>query len=503
MSLSLRKKHKLHRFIKELEKIRGRHTELVSVYVPSGYDLNKIIQHLDQEKGTASNIKDATTRKHVIDSLEKAVRHLRVVGRTPENGLALFSGNASEKESKVDIKVWSIEPPEPMNQRLYRCDQTFVLEPLKEMMEVKEVYGLIVVDRREGNIGLLKGSSIQMLHTSTSAVPGKARAGGQCLDPDTLVEIRRGSKKIKDVKIGEEIKALDLIKNKIIFIEVKNKWKVNKEKCKIISVKDCQVVIASDDHTFFKEENDKIVEVLAKNLKKSDNLISVDTKNKLFVREIKKIEEENKELEMIDIETESENFFANGILVHNSAARFGRIREGMAKEFFRRVADVANQEFLNMKNLKGIILGGPGPTKEIFLDQGQLNQQLKDKIIGIKDLGYTGMFGLHELVDKSKDILEKEEVMEEKKLINEFFEKLAKDSDKVAYGEKEVRKALEMGAVEKLIISESINDEVIDELEFKAEEMGTECRIVSIETREGKQIEELGGLAAILRFAMQ
>src|SRR3989344_4310043 len=136
-------KHKLRKFIKELEGFRGRHTELVSVYIPADYDLNKIITHLEQEQGTATNIKDTRTRKNVIDSLEKAIRHLRLFKRTPENGLAVFAGNASSDKSKIDIRVWSIEPPEPLKIRLYRCDQEFVLELLRAMMEHRESYGLL------------------------------------------------------------------------------------------------------------------------------------------------------------------------------------------------------------------------------------------------------------------------------------------------------------------------------------------------------------------------
>ena len=52
-----KERYKLRKFIDELESYRGRHTELVSVYVPAGYDLNKIINHLFQEQGTAANIK--------------------------------------------------------------------------------------------------------------------------------------------------------------------------------------------------------------------------------------------------------------------------------------------------------------------------------------------------------------------------------------------------------------------------------------------------------------
>src|SRR3989344_5780207 len=172
-------KVKLRKFINELKKIRGRHTELVSVYIPSGYDLNKIIGHLGQEQGTASNIKDKNTRKNVIDSLEKMIRHLRLFKRVPENGLAVFAGNVSAQEGKTDLKVWSIEPPQPLAMRLYRCDQTFVLYELEKMMESSNVYGLVVIDKRDAALGLLKGTAIVFLKEFTSGVPGKTKAGGQ------------------------------------------------------------------------------------------------------------------------------------------------------------------------------------------------------------------------------------------------------------------------------------------------------------------------------------
>ncbi|MBI2110041.1 peptide chain release factor 1, partial [Candidatus Woesearchaeota archaeon] len=66
-----KEKLKLRKFIRDLEKLRGRHTELVSVYVPAGYELQKIINHLSEEQGTASNIKDARTRNNVVSSLDK------------------------------------------------------------------------------------------------------------------------------------------------------------------------------------------------------------------------------------------------------------------------------------------------------------------------------------------------------------------------------------------------------------------------------------------------
>lgn len=358
--LSTKEKTKLRRFIRELGLIRGRHTELVSVYIPAGYDLIKIIQHLIQEKGTASNIKDAKTRANVQDSLERMIRHLRLFKKLPKNGLAVFSGNASESVNKIDIKVWSMEPPDELKTRLYRCDQTFVLDLLKDMLETKESYGLIVMDRREATLGLLKGTNIKVLTKKTSRVPGKTTKGGQ------------------------------------------------------------------------------------------------------------------------------------------SAARYSRIREGAAKEFYKKISEAANQEFLNNPEIKGILIGGPGPTKEDFMEY--LNNEIKKKIITVKDLTYTTEYGLHNLVDLSQDVLAKEAIAEEKKLLDEFFEKLAKSSPLVKYGYENVKKALGYGAVNKLIISESTDEKISDELEDLADQYNTDFSIVSNDTQEGKQFRDLAGIGAILRF---
>ncbi len=355
-------KQKLKRLVRELDEIRGRHTELVSVYVPAGYELHKIVAHLNQEQGTATNIKDKITRDNVISSLEKAIRHLKVLGRTPPNGIAVFVGNVSKKEGHPDIKVFSVEPPEPLNIRIYRCDQTFVTAPLKEYLEYKEVYGLIVIDRREGTLGLLKGTNIDELAGFTSNVPGKTTKGGQ------------------------------------------------------------------------------------------------------------------------------------------SQQRYARLRDIAAKEFFKRVGDAANKEFFEMKELKGIILGGPGPTKEDFFKGDYLYAALKNKVIGVKDLSYTGSFGLNELVDKSQDVLANEIVVEEKKIMQEFFHKLATEKEKVSYGKEKVQKALELGAVKVLLLSESLEEKDTEEFEKLASSFNSEIRIISVETREGVQLRELSGFAAILRF---
>ena len=362
MSLTEKQKHDLKKFIQQLERYRGRHTELVSVYIPQDYDMNKIVNHLSQEQGTASNIKSASTRNNVVAALERMIQHLRLFKRTPENGLAVFSGNVAEREGQEDFKVWSIEPSVPLKTRIYRCDKEFVLDLLRDMLETKEVYGLIVIDRRDANIALLKGKTIVPLLKTHSEVPGKFRAGGQ------------------------------------------------------------------------------------------------------------------------------------------SAARFSRLREGAIKEHFKKVGEYVKEQFLKMEGLKGIIVGGPGPTKYDFIDGDYITTEVKKKIIGIKDLSYTGDFGLEELVDKSQDILAKEEIADEKKIMVRLFDLLAKKPEMVSYGEKEVMNALKIGAVDILLLSEKLDDEKIEAFEEEAKKFKTEVKIISTETREGVQLRDIGKVAAILRY---
>lgn len=365
MAISSKQEFKLKKLLKELSEHKGRGTELVSVYVPAGYDLNKIINHLQDEQGTASNIKSKQTRDNVIDALEKMIQHLKLYKKTPPNGLALFSGNVAEREGQSDIEVWSIEPPMEMNQRLYRCDKEFVLEPLWDMAEEKNIYGLVALDKRDAIIALLKGKTIEVLLKTHSEVPGKFRAGGQ------------------------------------------------------------------------------------------------------------------------------------------SAQRFERLREGAAKDHYRKVAEYMKEQFLQMEDLKGIIVGGPGPTKHDFIEKGHITDQVKQKIIGVKDLSYTEEFGLQELVDKSQDLLASEEIAEEKELMQKFLTYLKTNAGMVSYGRQDVERSLQLGAVDTLLLSEDLDDAVIDALSEQAAQFSSAVQIISTETREGVQLRDMGKVAAILRYELQ
>ena len=190
MTFSSTDKYILRKKLELFERIKGRHTELISVYVPDKYDINKVAQQIRQEIGTASNIKDKNTKKNVVGALERIDRYLKHFKVTPENGLILFCGNASEKEGGSDIRLWDIFPPEPISIRMYRCDQEFVLEPLRDLIEEKEIVGLVVIDKKESTVGLLNGKRIEVLKKMTSGYHGKFRGGGQSSRRfDRLLEI--------------------------------------------------------------------------------------------------------------------------------------------------------------------------------------------------------------------------------------------------------------------------------------------------------------------------
>jgi len=89
-------KNELEEVLEVLASHRGRQTELITVYISAGYDVNVVQKQLEAEKSTSKNIKSTSTRKNVTEALEKIVRHLKGLKKTPENGLAVFCGNVAK-----------------------------------------------------------------------------------------------------------------------------------------------------------------------------------------------------------------------------------------------------------------------------------------------------------------------------------------------------------------------------------------------------------------------
>ncbi len=232
-----------------------------------------------------------------------------------------------------------------------------------------------------------------------------------------------------------------------------------------------------------------------------------------------------------------------------SSHRFQQLRLIAINEFYKRIGDHASNVFLNIprEELKGILIGGPSPTKEEFIKGEFLHHELQKKILGAFDISYTDESGLYELVDSSKDALEGLDLIREKRVMERFMKELVSDQGLASYGEEEVRRNLERGAVEVLLLSEDMrktrltlrcqncgyekqltvvrkhgvdetavsescakcssplvvaqSDDIVLELSKTAEKMGTEVEFISTDFEEGEQLmNAFGGIAAILRY---
>ena len=76
MDIEQKKKQELEELIALLENVRGRHTELVTVYIPAGFNKDAVTRQLETESGTAENIKSKATRTAVVNALETIIRKL-------------------------------------------------------------------------------------------------------------------------------------------------------------------------------------------------------------------------------------------------------------------------------------------------------------------------------------------------------------------------------------------------------------------------------------------
>ena len=184
--------------LEEIKKLKGKGTELVSLYIPTAYPIHTIRDKISQEISEASNIKSKTTRKNVINALEKILYILKGINKTPENGLILFVGTIDDK-----MVSYILEPPFPLNIQIYRCDSSFYTEPLEEILEDKDVYGLVVLDNRAAVIGMIKHKQIIQLRTIKSFVHPKHRAGGQSAQRFARIIEHETREYYK--KVGEEI----------------------------------------------------------------------------------------------------------------------------------------------------------------------------------------------------------------------------------------------------------------------------------------------------------
>jgi peptide chain release factor subunit 1 len=400
--------------LKDLAGITGHGTELVTVYIPPRRPIFEVIAQLRNEAGTASNIKSDLTRTHVQDALSRSIEHLKLFKETPENGMAIFCGAIPNSKGigNERIELFSVDPPKPIQINLYRCDDHFWTDHIRDMLKDDRIIGLLAIDTQEAGLGIVSGDRWQVIDSLTSGVAGKHRQGGQ------------------------------------------------------------------------------------------------------------------------------------------SARRFERLRDNELNEFYHRIADHAYKVFLEQYKISGMIVGGPGPTKENFLKEEYLDYRLQKNIIATIDCSYSGDEGIREILDKvhEQGILNDYRLMEEKRIMKKFMTEVYSERGLAIYGFNDVLKSLKNGIVdtviiideiqfeeiklkcnkcnaEKVIYSERVNlintrqkllsnpcescgatdlvindSDIVSVVEDLSGQTGSKLEIISSKTEEGAQLASLGGIGAILRF---
>lgn len=413
VELTQRQKYDLKRQLEELRACKGRHTELISLYIPPTKQISDVTSYLKNELSESQNIKSKQTKKNVLSAIESILSRLKNFKKLPENGLVFFVGHKSVVADQTQMVAFVIEPPMEIQTFLYRCDSDFFLEPIENMLTEKEIYGLFLIDRRECTVGILRGNRVELLKYMTSQVPGKHGKGGQ------------------------------------------------------------------------------------------------------------------------------------------SQRRFERLTEIAAHEWFQKCGEKASEILLNEPGIKGVFVGGPGPTKRYFVDEEYLHYEIQNKIVDQFDTGYTDEYGLRELVAAASETMTDLKIAKEKKVMKRFLKEISKGDESLSlYGEDYIRKALQMGAVDTLLMAEDLRKyritlscptcnasmmktvqadelddsfeapecavcktptqmeitekiDLIDELSELAENTGAEVFLISQNSEEGDSlVSAFSGIAAITRYPL-
>eukprot|EP01118_Nematostelium_gracile_P008106 TRINITY_DN266_c0_g1_i1.p1 TRINITY_DN266_c0_g1~~TRINITY_DN266_c0_g1_i1.p1 ORF type:complete len:452 (+),score=145.27 TRINITY_DN266_c0_g1_i1:147-1502(+) len=141
-----------------------------------------------------------------------------------------------------------------------------------------------------------------------------------------------------------------------------------------------------------------------------------------------------------------------------SALRFARLRLEKRHNYLRKAAEVATQMFItnDRPNVSGLILAGLADFKNELAQSDMFDQRLATKVIKIVDVSYGGENGFNQAIELAGEVLANVKFIQEKKLISKYFEEIALDTGKYCYGVADTLYALDMGAVETLIVWENL-----------------------------------------------
>ncbi|KAH9586485.1 eRF1 domain 2 [Trypanosoma melophagium] len=313
-------RYKVKKLIQMLESARGMGTSVISIYMTPKEQISGMVTKLNNEYGTASNIKSHTNKLSVQTAITAALGRLKQYNRLPPNGLLLYCGTVLTADNKEKKLTLDIEPFKAVSRSLYLCDNKFHTEELRRMLESDEKFGFIVVDGSGTTYATLCGSVKEKLGSFTVELPKKHGRGGQ------------------------------------------------------------------------------------------------------------------------------------------SKNRFARIRMERRHNYLRKVAEGATQLFItnDRPNVVGLVLAGSAEFKEVLYQSDLFDPRLKEVVVKVVDVAHPGDVGLNQAIDLAADALTGVKLVQEKKLLQGFFDQIACDTQLYCFGVGDTMRCLEAGAVETLIVYEDL-----------------------------------------------
>ncbi len=175
----------------------------------------------------------------------------------------------------------------------------------------------------------------------------------------------------------------------------------------------------------------------------------------------------------------------------------GKYYPEKAKEKYSELLEV-------LKRLDGLlVIAGPGFWPEDLykrMKEDDPDTAKRARIVSSNDIGARGVSEVIKSEEFQK-IVQNARAAKEVRAVEEFTAALAKDN--AVYGIGKIEEALDYGAIEKLIITDSLfmsKREEIEPLLDKAEQTRAEVLIISHENPESEKVSAFGGIVGILRF---
>ena len=174
-------------------------------------------------------------------------------------------------------------------------------------------------------------------------------------------------------------------------------------------------------------------------------------------------------------------------------------RKKNIEKFHQTIVD----SILKYNDVQTIVIAGPGFYKSDFLKfLEDKHKDLAKKSI-LEDTGSGGRPGIKEVLRKGtlEKLATENRIAFEISAVNDILEEIAKTSELVVYGKKDVKNAINLGAIQKLLVLDTIvrSEDLEDSMDM-VENMSGEVLVISSEHEGGKQLAALGGLAATLRY---